>query len=97
MTSWHLADLENSLVPDCEQQHEHTVPKAVGRTAFAGSREDLCNTECPYSGTAVTASASAERRSMSRLGKRAHTAWTRTHATLPLLIPTHRVRRLLSL
>lgn len=30
MTSWHLADLENSLVPACEQQHEHTVQRLPG-------------------------------------------------------------------
>lgn len=36
MTLWHLADLESSLVPAREQQHEHTVQRLPGERRLQG-------------------------------------------------------------
>lgn len=90
MTSWHLADLESSLVPACPGSSTNTPYTGCRGAARAGSHGELCHTKCPYSGTAATAAVSARSRSTSSLRNRAGTAWTRTQAALPWLVPAAR-------
>ena len=98
MTSLHLADLENSLVPTCEQQHEHTVQRLLGEQCLQSPTRTFAT---PSTHTrALLSLLQFPQRGGVRPGSGREHAWlghTCMQAALPLLISAPRADRHLSL